>query len=98
MTASNNFYVGMHLDVDKRFVKLGMMIHTTECLHFDTNLFDIDLMEGHRNGRKQRLLRQSSHKVINRFGGNLHVVDTCWSSEPHAHLLCAINIQGRQSN
>ena len=43
----------------------------------------LDLTEGHRGVRKQKLLCQSSHKGFDRFEMDLIWCETSWSDEAH---------------
>ena len=74
LTASKNFQAAMHSDIyEMSWFKLGMMIDTVE--PFFSPYTSLIKLQGYRSARKQTLLRQLPHKILNRCGLNLVY---CW--------------------
>ena len=61
--------VGMHLDTcELIWYNCGIMIDSIQLYIVTLVLLSMTLIQGHRSGRKQKLLWQLSHKPFNQFG------------------------------
>ena len=86
LTSSKYFNVSMNSDICESIVfKLGMMIDATHI--FILVYVTLTFMQGHGDARKQKLVRQLSHRKFSMGLERIwHAVETCLSYESHVQF------------